>query len=63
MAGSKTFLLIDTPIKCMQSIETTFAGILIVRIPRIGQLISIVNVVPTSYQAFFVLDVILLSYK
>ena len=46
MAGSKSSLFIDSPITCMQSTETTFAGILPIWIPRNGlatQLISIVN--------------------
>jgi len=40
MAGSKSSLLIDRPITCMQSTETTFAGILPIWIPRIGWLLS-----------------------
>jgi len=49
MAGSKSSLVIDSPITRMQSTETTFAGISPIWIPRIGwlltstQLISIVN--------------------
>ena len=36
MAGSKSSLLFDSPIMCMQLTETTFTGILPVRIPQIG---------------------------
>ena len=35
MAGGKSSLLIDSPITCMQPTETTFGGILPVRIPRV----------------------------
>ena len=58
MAGSKSSLLIDSPIMRMQLTETTFAGISPTWIPRIGCLLT-----STQIQAFFLLDVILLSYK
>ena len=35
MAGGKSSLLIDSPITYMQPTDTTFAGILPVRIPRV----------------------------
>lgn len=36
MAGSKSSLMIDSPLTCMQSTETTFPEMFPVRIPRIG---------------------------
>ena len=49
IVGNVCSFLVESPIKCMQSTETTFAGISPVRIPRIAsRLISIVNVVLTT---------------
>ena len=59
MDGNKSSLLIDSPITCMQSTETTFAGM---TTNWLGELISNVDVVATV-KAFFLLGVTLVNYN
>ena len=61
MVGSKSTLLIDSPITVtfMQSTETTFAGM---TTNWLGELISNVDVVATV-KAFFLLGVTLVNYN
>ena len=61
--GSKSSLVIGSPMTCMQSTETTFAEILPVRIPRIGSSVFEQCQCCCDYQAFPLLGVFLLSYK
>ena len=58
MAKSKSSLLSDSLITCMQSTVTTFAGILPVRAPRIGLSVDQYCQCCSDYQAFFALGVL-----